>query len=133
MRIDVEEILRKIHRKTVLREGPAQCRLWTGATRCNGHYGYMTNPFHQYENQPKFTYVHRLVYLLHHIDHYPGFFLPSVNAQGHNLHVSHLCHTSLCISANHLCLEPQHVNNERNTCKLQGHCIGIHNPKCIFW
>lgn len=51
------------------------------------------------------------------------------------LHVSHLCHESLCINPAHLSLEPAHINNERQICKnlIPEHCQkhGMY-PECIF-
>ena len=107
--IDIESILRKIDRKTTPRAGPTQCKLWTGAKRNNGHYGYMTNKCCNYENQPKFISIHRLVYLLHHLDQFHGFSQPYFNAQGHILSKMDLSiYQSMC-TVNQLAMREQRV------------------------
>lgn len=40
--------------------------------------------------------------------------------------VSHLCHVGRCVRPSHLDIEPMHINNERNICKLRGTCEGRH-------
>lgn len=49
------------------------------------------------------------------------------------LDVSHLCHQRLCMTPEHLVLEPKAVNSERTHCVRQGHCShhGEH-PDCLF-
>jgi hypothetical protein len=66
--------------------------------------------------------VHRAVYFLHY-----GKFANETH------HVSHLCHTRNCVNLEHLSLEPQSVNNNRQNCNSEGLCKG-HNsyPNCII-
>lgn len=40
------------------------------------------------------------------------------------IHVSHLCHTKLCIRLEHLSYESPAVNNSRKECSTSGECIG---------
>jgi hypothetical protein len=58
------------------------------------------------QSNRKRLHVHRLVYMCHHniLELTPG------------LHGSHLCHNSLCVNAAHLNLEPQSINNQRQSC-----------------
>jgi len=73
----------------------------------------------------KYFYVHRLSYMLktHSLDIPEG------------LHVSHLCHFSLCVNPAHLSLEPPAVNVQRQRCGDQcgGHRFGGQQfPDCIL-
>ena len=103
-------------------EGVKGCQKWTGAV-C-GHrfprYGKMRAKFPN-DNVSKHYYVHRLAYMIEH----NLFELPR------GLHVSHLCHFSLCCNPRHLSLEPQIVNNSRQQCTE--HCFGHGDfPNCII-
>lgn len=52
-----------------------------------------------------------------------------------DLHVSHLCHNSLCINPEHLSLEPPNINNSRQVCKhLVPQTCQTHGmyPECII-
>ena len=40
--------------------------------------------------------------------------------------VSHLCHKSLCVNTDHLCLESHETNMKRTLCKSQGQCSALH-------
>ena len=129
-------ILERIDLNTSPPQGQFGCLLWTGARWSNGQYGVMRNPLrHQHGagNQPARIGVHRLVFMLHNRALYPDYQLPPATPQGDDLHVSHLCHTPLCINPQHLVLEPRSTNSERQTCNLQGICMGIHAPLCLLW
>ena len=130
--INIPYIIWKIGQKTNNSVGPHGCAIWQGATACNGAYGIMRNPFHGRGNQPNTTFLHRLVYILHNINSFPDFRLPLINKFNEVLHISHLCHSSLCINIEHLKLEPESVNKERNTCNHQRKCSGLHKPNCII-
>jgi hypothetical protein len=111
--------------KTVI-FGSKGCLMWTGiAVGTPGlKYGKIRAKFPG-EPVSKYYYVHRLMFMAHN----NMFQLP----QG--LHVSHLCKFSLCCNPIHLNLEPQAVNNSRQSCtdKCHGHTLsGISYPECIF-
>lgn len=77
------------------------------------------------DGRKKYHLAHRFMYMLEHdlLDIPP------------HLHVSHLCHNSLCINPEHLSLELPEINNNRQICKnldppaCQHH--GTH-PDCVF-
>lgn len=105
-------------------EGPLGCHVWKrgGCGRPNKKYGTIRVKFPGMDHS-KNIYVHRLSYMCSRrtLD------LPA------GLHVSHLCHNTLCIKPEHLSLEPHYVNNGRKDCtgrnppECSGH--GIY-PKC---
>ena len=59
------------------------------------------------DNSKKVLLAHRFMYMLH---------TNTIHIQ-QDMHVSHICHNSLCINPLHLSLEEAHVNNERQLCK----------------
>lgn len=71
-------------------------------------------------------YVHRLSYIVH---------TRNFDIFNRHMHVSHLCHNTHCINIQHLSYEPQHVNNNRQRCKIRQPktCLG-HGayPDCVF-
>lgn len=87
------------------------CKIWQAATvasRGGGvHYGLVRVKMPGQIGRSKLVYVHRLQYMLTsgNLD------LPP------HLHVSHLCHRSLCVNFTHLSLEPAHINCHRQTCR----------------
>jgi len=93
-----------------------RCTLWTGEVDTHG-YGVLCRSFD--DKKVKLPRVHRLAYYLAHLP-------TSLNSK---LHVSHLCHNKLCITPNHLSYEPQKINNQRNSCKLNGECTGHRGQK----
>ena len=129
--IDKTGILQKIGVHSGPPSGTHGCILWLGATWNSGKYGVMRNPFHG-PDQPDRIGIHRLVYILNNLHKYPTSKLNKRNEMGEILHVSHLCHSSLCVNIDHLTLESHTVNNERQSCKTQGQCIGIHTPPCLM-
>lgn len=73
--------------------GPEGCWLWTGGTVPNlwGDYGYFHN-----------QYVHRLAYMFaHNLDALPA-----------GMEIDHVCHTRLCVNAQHLRLVTSSQNKE---------------------
>ena len=101
------------------------CLIWTGASVKKAHslsYGvaYIKPPEGK---RKKSYYVHRLALFIEN----------NIFTTPRHLEVSHLCHRSLCIQANHLSLEPHHVNNNRIHCKMFKYCTG-HPPyrDCIL-
>ena len=120
------------HHKAILEEhseseGPLKCQIWKrGGVGKPGHkYGTVRVKF-PWRNQSQNVYVHRLSYMCYR----KSFNLPKA------LHVSHLCHNTLCINPEHLSLEPQHINNARKNCtgRVPPECCG-HGiyPKCMFF
>lgn len=107
--------------------GNRGCIMWLGCASGARmpKYGKMSIKF---PDQPtsKQYYVHRVAYMIAH----NSYDIPAV------LHVSHLCHFSLCINPAHLSLEPQLVNNQRQKCGdlCSTHKMGdIQFPNCILW
>lgn len=73
----------------------------------------------------KYHLAHRFMYMLVHdlLDIPP------------HLHVSHICHNSLCINAEHLSLELPEINNSRQICKNVDPPACQHHstyPDCVF-
>ena len=73
--------------------------------------------------------VHRLAYMLK----MKALELPRVNDSGQQLGVSHLCGNKICVNPDHLILETQSINKERQHCHGQNLCSG-HDPfvPCII-
>jgi len=46
----------------------------------------------------------------------------------HEVHISHLCHHSMCINRKHLIMEPSSANLRRNVCRRD--CVCRNTPKC---
>ena len=107
-------------------EGPFECHIWKkgGTGPPNQKYGTIKVKFPGMSHS-RTVYVHRLSYMCSR----KTIHLPA------GLHISHLCHNTLCINPQHLSLEPQYVNNGRKDCARRvprvccGH--GIY-PKCIY-
>lgn len=77
------------------------------------------------DNTRKVLLAHRLMYMLH----------TNTLQIPHGMHISHLCHNSLCINPLHLNLEEPHVNNERRLCKklIPQVCLKhAGHPDCLF-
>ena len=64
--------------------------------------------------------VHRSKYTV-----YEKLYIPS------DMNVTHLCHNSLIINTDHIILEPQHINNNRNFCENRGNSYK-HGEYAIF-
>ncbi|XP_062586855.1 uncharacterized protein LOC134248478 [Saccostrea cucullata] len=98
-----------------------QCRIWTGARSSNNKYGVVCYK-HPIKNRWQTMHVHRLSVMLHHRYH-------ELDA---SVVASHLCHNTLCVVPEHIVLEPQGVNNQRQTCKSGGTCLGhpLPYPPC---
>lgn len=102
------------------------CCLWTGQakeSRPGGtKYGVVNVRF---PGSAKWTkvYAHRLAFMLH-------FHILEIEK---NMHISHLCHSSLCVNHSHLSKEPPLVNNQRRMCVNEGICI-THEPyaRCML-
>lgn len=53
----------------------------------------------------------------------------------HGIHISHICHQSLCINPLHLSAEPPDVNNNRQLCKNMVPKVCLKHagfPDCLF-
>jgi Zinc-binding loop region of homing endonuclease len=106
--------------------GNRVCIRWGGTLRDQKgmRYGRMRVKF----PVSRYYYVHRLVCQIH----------QNMERLPDGMHVSHLCHYSLCCNFSHLTWEPQVVNNQKQTCRDRAGCMGhVINgemlPKCIFW
>lgn len=126
----MEDYGKKLENRSIIAQNGA-CRLWTGTVKkCKAsNYGvlYCLVPP---QNQWKQLYVHRLAYIFHH-----GLTLDAIRQD--DMHVSHLCHNSLCIKPEHLAFEPDYVNAYRRTCVNLGHCSGhdygnVTFPDCML-
>lgn len=121
-----QEILGNYLKKTTGPVGPHDCLLWTGCKK-EGRgklvYGRVVNPFPDLDVQR--MHVHRAVYYLSVGQS------PAVENEPKS-EISHLCHTPLCIKPSHLVKESHTRNQERMTCKAQGHCTGGHAPPCLL-
>ena len=114
----LSKYLEKLEEKSVTAEN-GECVLWCGSVKAGG-YGVInvklskTSPWRS-------IVVHRVSFMMHNNT-------PHLDKHGD---VSHLCHNSLCINPKHLSLEPHHINNNRQFCKMKGHCLGHHSyPLC---
>lgn len=95
-----------------------QCQIWSGLVDKNG-YGYIRVTIHGKRLKLQ---CHRLVYFIGHS-----------HPLSKSVHVSHLCHTKRCVELSHLSYEPQAVNNNRKSCKLDNECSGHHGyPRCLI-
>ena len=90
-----------------------ECRIWCGAMKKSGNYGVMNVKLSR-SSQWRCIVVHRVSYMVNH----------NTVSLSTDLDVSHLCHNSLCIKAEHLSLEPHHINNNRQYCKSKQQCLG---------
>ncbi len=108
------------------------CFLWTGpknkckSSREDACYGRIRARFPD-DTKSRHYYAHRLTYMIHH----------NITSIPHNLHISHLCHNTLCVNIQHLSAEPQYVNNTRQRCSCDGvcskHSLGdVIYPDCMF-
>lgn len=95
------------------------CHIWYSSTNSDGYP--IIRPNFRSKSQT-FT-VHRLIYFLGNNCHFSN----------SAYHVSHRCHTKLCIKLEHLSLEPSEINNERNLCRPNRTCKGHDGyENCIF-
>ena len=100
------------------------CVQWNGAISKNG-YGFVHLNL---PNKKKLhTTAHRVAFMLNQ----KIFEIPKKDSDGNILHVSHLCHNTTCVNAEHLSLEPQQLNQERKMCVKSGCCLG-HSPACLL-
>ena len=99
----LEAVKCKLSEKSTI-QGPIGCKVWQGGS--DGRYGEvkMLAPVHPPAR--KVFRVHRLAMMVK---------LNTFALSGG--HVSHLCHNKYCINEDHLSLEPQYVNNQREFCR----------------
>lgn len=96
-----------------------ECLIWTGEKDRLG-YGYLRVT---HKGKRLRLRTHRLAFHLANVD----------LALHHAMHVSHLCHTKLCLNVSHLSYETKTVNNSRKRCMFDGECHGHHGFKpCLF-
>ena len=116
----------KIDRRCSAPNGPLGCIMWTGGHWNRTYYGkiWVKSPSGRLCRYR----VHRLMHMVaHRLD-----VLPRI-VDGHQMDVSHLCHTPLCIKPELLVFESHAVNMDRLTCKLQHRCTRCHaTPYCIL-
>lgn len=109
----------KIETKLTNFEVQSGCHLWTGGNVSTYGYGTIRIVF---RGKRKRFFVHRLLY-----------FIEVKHELCPTFHVSHLCHTKLCINFKHLSYESKAVNESRNICKKNGECTGHKGyKKCIL-
>lgn len=119
------DIIVKVHHTSSMT--PEGCRIWHGPTksrtRAGKIYGYLSIKLPRDEKR-KNRYAHRLAFMAAN---------NMLEADLGSLHVSHLCHNTLCVNKNHLSLESATVNNSRRECFRSGHCTGHGDkPDCIL-
>jgi hypothetical protein len=122
-----QAILERIMRQTQP-FGEKGCFCWVG-TKTGGRkstvYGKMRFKLPS-DSESCYYYVHRLCYMA----------VNKIYKIPNELHVSHLCHFSLCVNPEHLSLEPPQVNVDRQQCGdvCKGHNMGgIQFQACILW
>ena len=132
-RINVDKVLERLHAKTDPDpKGIHGCLLWTGAKWQGGQYGFTSNPFSLLNDSiPRRIGVHYLSYIMTHKISYPDGELPRIDGNSNTINISHLCHNLLCVNPDHLTLESQAINNERNMCKGWSRC-DFHKPLCLL-
>lgn len=119
-----EKYLPLLEQKSAISANNA-CRLWEGTIRnCHGtKYGIICC---KTGGEWKTFYVHRLSFMFHHS-------LSMSELCELVGEVSHLCHNSLCITPEHLHLEPSYHNRYRAACISRGVCY-THpgHPECLL-
>lgn len=93
------------------------CRLWTGTRQASKGMTYGVINCKIEQNVWKRFYAHRLALVFA-----KNWTIEDISEEG--MSVSHLCHNSLCIHADHLAYGFQTVNRARSTCLRQGVCSG---------
>ena len=116
----------QIDAKSYFNANSQSCVMWQGATTSNGLYGRKKVKFP--DGNTKLMRVSRVIYMIKH----KSLTIPTENDAGQSLEMSHLCHHTLCVSPDHLLLEPQSTNNERKHCYNQNICTKSHLPHCIL-
>ena len=85
------EIMERLGSHSVRGAHRDDCIMWTGAKAGLSGYGCIRNPLYTYfPSQSTFVMVHRLAYAVFY-DYYT-FEIPSLDAFGNRLDVSHICH-----------------------------------------
>lgn len=123
----MESLLEKLAKKTLFDQGPFHCNVWVGALH-QGKYGKMLVDWP--DGTKCMERTHRIAFMA--ANKVMKGNLPSHDAGGSKLEVSHLCHNGVCVKPSHLVLETHEKNMERLTCQKQGHCCKLHNPHCIM-
>lgn len=114
-----QKYLEKIFENSQISENNS-CRIWTKCKTKSG-YGKISYkcPFTQVW---KTINAHRLSYIVN--------FKTFPDA---DIDVSHLCSNKLCVSKEHLCPEPRHINIERQYCFTLGACTSHSNGRnCLI-
>lgn len=110
----------KIEKKLTNFEVKSNCHIWTGGNVTADRYGTFRIVF---RGKRKRFSVHRLL-----------FFMNVNHDLCQTFHVSHLCHTKLCLKFEHLSYEPKYINDSRKICKNNGECTGHgSHRKCILY
>lgn len=92
-----------------------QCRLWTGAAQRNKNVQYGVLNLKLGPGRWKRYYVHRLAYMAHY---------DTYNLEVEHRDCSHVCHNTLCINPEHISYEEHWINNNRQSCRNKGFCVG---------
>ena len=116
-----------LDKKSLYNCGRHDCTEWGGA-RDHGVYGKKSVVWP--DGTKTMERTHRLSFMLSKklLRHQ----LPRRSASGEPLEVSHLCHNSICIKAEHLVLEPHSINMERMGCRIRQLCTRGHSPFCLL-
>lgn len=122
---DIED---KFYQKTVETGNGKGCIEWIGCRKGKSGYGIQVVKWPG--GEVKREAAHRLAYMIRHrVTRYD---MPSVDENNNKLECSHICHTTLCINAQHIVLEPHTINQDRIHCKNQELCSKNHKPYCLI-
>ena len=126
---DWEDIQEKFFKKTRLMGNEKGCIQWVGCKKGGTGYGTQVVKWSKDEEGKKEA-AHRLAYMIRHkLTRYD---MPRVDQNNNKVECSHICHTKLCVNADHITIEPHAINQERIHCKDQGHCSKCHKPYCLI-
>ena len=80
------------------------------------------------ETESRLYDFHRWAYMVGSDNLHP----PKRDSYNNKLEVSHICHNTRCIRADHLSLESSFLNKDRRRCIRDGACKKTHLPYCII-
>ena len=104
------------------------CIEWTGCKK--GKSGYGIHVVKWQGGEVERNTAHRLAYMIRlritRCD------MPREDENNNKIECSHLCHSGLCVNADHIILEPHAINLDQLHWKNQGLCSKAHKPYCMI-
>lgn len=100
-----------------------RCKIWTGLTKQGipNNYGVINVTF--LNGKKTVMHAHKLAKCIS--------IQQLITEKG--IDVSHICHNKNCVLEEHLSIEPHYINNNRQTCKESGKCMGHDEyPMCLL-